>query len=193
MLKAVSGNAIEAALASLAAPNPEKVRVVRIADTLNLERFQVIIFSKQARWLIGSGEWQTFEGEKSVQIVRNTLLKVIPEGDTNMHAAFDLAFGMRGKGMDTLYLFSDGLPTSGPGLPPAQEVANPPLEETKRSELLSKYIRDKLRTTWNRQLVAADRVKIHAIGFFYESPDVGAFLWALARDNEGSFVGMSKP
>jgi hypothetical protein len=33
-------DAIEAALASLAAPYPEKVRVVRIADTLNLERFQ---------------------------------------------------------------------------------------------------------------------------------------------------------
>jgi Lactate racemase N-terminal domain len=33
-------DAIEAALASLAAPDPEKVRVVRIADTLNLERFQ---------------------------------------------------------------------------------------------------------------------------------------------------------
>ena len=34
-------DAIQAALASLAAPNPEKVRVVRIADTLNLDRFQV--------------------------------------------------------------------------------------------------------------------------------------------------------
>jgi hypothetical protein len=33
-------DAIEAALASLAAPNTEKLRVVRIADTLNLERFQ---------------------------------------------------------------------------------------------------------------------------------------------------------
>jgi hypothetical protein len=33
-------DAIEAALASLAAPNPSQVRVVRIADTLNLERFQ---------------------------------------------------------------------------------------------------------------------------------------------------------
>jgi hypothetical protein len=33
-------DAIQAALASLAVPNPEKVRVVRIADTLNLERFQ---------------------------------------------------------------------------------------------------------------------------------------------------------
>jgi hypothetical protein len=33
-------DAIQAALASLAAPQPEKLRVVRIADTLNLERFQ---------------------------------------------------------------------------------------------------------------------------------------------------------
>jgi hypothetical protein len=36
-------------------------------------------------------------------------------------------------------------------------------------------------------------VRINTIGFFYESPDLGAFLWALARENEGSFVGMSKP
>jgi hypothetical protein len=120
-------------------------------------------------------------------------LKVAVEGDTNMHAAFDLAFGPQTKGLDTIYLFSDGLPTSGPGLTPAQETANPPLEETKRSEILSRYIRDKLRTTWNRPTAGASRVKIHAIGFFYESPDVGAFLWALARDNDGSFVGMSRP
>ena len=33
-------DAIQAALASLAVPEPEKLRVVRIADTLNLERFQ---------------------------------------------------------------------------------------------------------------------------------------------------------
>jgi hypothetical protein len=33
--------AIQAALASLAAPDPEKLRVVRIADTLNLDRFLV--------------------------------------------------------------------------------------------------------------------------------------------------------
>ena len=36
-------------------------------------------------------------------------------------------------------------------------------------------------------------MKVHAIGFFFESPDVGAFLWAMARENDGSFVGMSKP
>ena len=33
-------------------------------------------------------------------------------------------------------------------------------------------------------------VRINAIGFFFESPDVGAFLWALAREHQGSFVGM---
>jgi hypothetical protein len=37
------------------------------------------------------------------------------------------------------------------------------------------------------------RVRINSIGFFYESPEVGAFLWALSRENDGSFVGMSRP
>ena len=38
-----------------------------------------------------------------------------------------------------------------------------------------------------------ERVRINSVGFFYESPDVGAFLWALSREHDGSFVGMSKP
>jgi hypothetical protein len=49
-----------------------------------------------------------------------------------------------------------------------------------------------LGTTWNPK-TATQRVRINCLGFFYESPEVGAFLWALARENEGSFVGMSKP
>jgi predicted nucleic acid-binding Zn-ribbon protein len=169
--------------------------VAKVMRTLpTLERYQVVVFSRQARWLFGTGEWQPFEGEKSATGVKDALLKVKPEGDTNLHAAFDLAFGLRAKGLDTVYLFSDGLPTSGPGLTPAQETATPPLDETKRGEILSRYLREKLRTTWNRPGAgAADRVKVHAVGFFYESPDVGAFLWALARENSGSFVGMSKP
>ncbi|MDB5308633.1 MAG: smc 6 [Gemmataceae bacterium] len=167
-------------------------KVMRTVPTL--ERYQVVVFSSQARWLAGTGgQWEKYEGEKSAAAVKAALLKVKPEGDTNLHAAFDLAFSLRTKGLDTVYLFSDGLPTSGPGLTPAQENVTPPLEETKRGEILGKYLRDKLRATWNRKLVGDDRVKIHAIGFFFESPDVGAFLWALARENDGSFVGMSRP
>lgn len=157
----------------------------------NLEKYQVVVFSKQARWLFGNGEWQPYNGEASVARMKDALLKVKPEGDTNLYAAFDLAFGLRTKGLDTVYLFSDGLPTSGPGLTPAEETAN--LDEQKRGELLAKHLREKLRAGWNRRLVGDDRVKVHAIGFFYESPDVGAFLWALARENDGSFVGMSRP
>ena len=54
-------------------------------------------------------------------------------------------------------------------------------------------IREKTLRDWNRALGGGSRVKLHAIGFFFESPDVGAFLWALARENDGSFVGMSRP
>ena len=67
------------------------------------------------------------------------------------------------------------------------------LKETDSSEILAKHIRGLLRRDWNRPLAGRPRVRINTIGFFYESPDVGAFLWALARENDGSFVGMSKP
>lgn len=183
----------------LTTPAPHKWPVVceTVAKVMRsiptLQQYQVIVFSRQARWLFGDGEWQKFDGEKSAAAVKDALLRVKPEGDTNMHAAFDLAFTRRARGLDTVYLFSDGLPTSGPGLTAAQENATPPLDEQKRGEILAKHIRDKMTATWNRRLVGDDRVKVHAVGFFFESPDVGAFLWALARDNGGSFVGMSRP
>jgi hypothetical protein len=50
-----------------------------------------------------------------------------------------------------------------------------------------------MKTRWNPDKVEFPKVKINTVGFFYESPDVGAFLWALARENNGNFVGMSKP
>jgi hypothetical protein len=164
-------------------------RVMRSVPTI--ERYQVVVFSKDARWLVGMGDWQRYEGEKSATEVREALARIRPADGTNMHAGFDLTFGLRTRGLDTIYLFSDGLPNIGPGLTPAQAAMNPPLEETRQAEIMGRFIRDKLRSTWNRSGV--DRVRIHSIGFYYESPDLGAFLWALARENDGSFVGMSRP
>ena len=82
------------------------------------------------------------------------------------------------------------MPIVGQGLTQEQESN---LKETERSEILARHIRNLLRKDWNREIAGRPRVRINTIGFFYESPDVGAFLWALARENEGSFVGMSKP
>ncbi len=59
--------------------------------------------------------------------------------------------------------------------------------------VLGKYVRARLKNVWNNAERDRPRVRINTIGFFYESPDLGAFLWALARENDGSFVGMSKP
>ena len=153
-----------------------------------LEQFQVILFSRDARPLLGPG-WHAYRGEASVTEVRGALMKVNPDGDTNMYDALDLAFRLRPSGLDTVYLLSDGLPTSGPGLTPEQERT---VSSSERSDRLSKHILRTLRTTWNHP-VGGTRVRINAVGFFFESPEVGAFLWALARDNDGSFVGMSKP
>jgi predicted nucleic acid-binding Zn-ribbon protein len=159
-----------------------------------LEKYQVVVFSSTAKWLFGSGEWQDYLGEKSVDAVKAALLREKPYDDTNLYAGLEKAFSLRDPGgLDSIYLFSDGLPTSGPGLTIAQQTANPPLREIERSEILGKHIRRTLDTVWNRTLVGRPRVKIHAIGFYFESPDVGAFLWGLARENDGSFVGMSRP
>ncbi len=166
-------------------------KVMRSIPTL--EQYQVIVFSSSAKWVFANGEWQTFTGERSVEDARTELLKVKPVDDTNVYAAFEKAFSLRPNGLDTIYLFSDGLPTSGPGLTPAQERANPPLSETEQGTILGKHVRDTLDRSWNRPAVGQPKVRINAVGFYFESVEVGAFLWALARDNDGSFVGMSRP
>jgi len=110
--------------------------------------------------------------------------------DERLRAAFEAAFRSRARGLDTIYFLSDGLPNLGEGLNAA--TANT-LKEVERNDILSKHIRKTLKADWNRVLPGQPRVRINTVGFFYESPDVGAFLWALARENDGSFVGMSKP
>ncbi|HEX3147601.1 MAG TPA: VWA domain-containing protein [Gemmataceae bacterium] len=157
----------------------------------DLEKFQVILFSGKVRYLLESGDWLTYEKEKSIERVHKALSEVKPAEDTNLYAGLEEAFRYRSKGLDTVYFFSDGLPTSGPGMTAVQEKTL--TNETERSAILSRHIRRTLATTWNRVEAGRPKVRINSIGFFYESPDVGAFLWALSRENDGSFVGMSKP
>ena len=167
-------------------------KVMRSLPTL--ERFQVIVFSNKVNYLLGADRsWILYEKEKSITKVKNALLATKVNGDTNLHQAFAEAFSYRDRTrqLDTIYLFSDGLPTSGPGLTSVQETAN--LTESERSVILARYLRTRLKNDWNRYDVDLPRVRINSIGFFYESPDVGAFLWALSRENDGSFVGMSRP
>lgn len=154
-----------------------------------LERYQVILFSRKAEPLFGQMGWLPYEGEASVRKVREALSRVEPVGDTNLFDAMEMAFRLRAAGLDTIYLFSDGLPTSGPGVTPDEEKK---LTESARSERLSRHLRQTLQGTWNRGS-DGPRVKINSVGFFFESPEVGAFLWALSRENDGSFVGMSRP
>lgn len=176
-------------------PAPEKWSTVveTIAKVMrslpDLEKFQVVTFSRKADYLLNSSAWLPYQGESSVRQVTDALKRVEPAGDTNLYDALDLAFRFRSTGLDTVYLFSDGLPTSGPGLTSEQERN---LRDTQRSELLARYIRLTLNAAWNRPS-AGRKVKINSIGFFFESPEVGSFLWALSRENDGSFVGMSRP
>lgn len=161
--------------------------VVHILRSLpEVEKYQVILFAEETQFLLGRpGQWLDFDRQKSPDEVAKALARVQPKGDTNMYAAFEAAFRLRTQGLDTIYLFSDGLPNQGPGLP-----AQPPTDEAVQAALLGKHVRDAIRLQWNR---AEPRVRIHAVGFFFESPSLGAFLWTLTRENGGSFVGMSRP
>jgi hypothetical protein len=158
-----------------------------------LEKYQVIIFSSSARWLFGNGEWMEYIGEKSIEAVTSALLQVKPYDDTNLYAGLELAFRLKPSGLDAIYLFSDGLPTSGPGLTQAEMNRQPPLSESELGDRLGRYLRRTLNTDWNRPAPGRQKVLIHSVGFYFDSPEVGAFLWSLSRENGGSFVGMSKP
>jgi hypothetical protein len=166
--------------------------IARLMRSLpDLEKYRVIAFSETTAFLFaGEEQWLDFKVQSSPERVRTELAKITPKGGTNMYAALQMAFRLRAKGMDTIYLFSDGLPNLGEGVRP--EALNT-LREVERNDLLARHIRRTLQSDWNRPLQSQPRVRINTIGFFYESPDVGAFLWALARENDGSFVGMSKP
>ena len=131
-----------------------------------------------------------FDPKTSVDKITKALADVKPKGNTNMYAAFDTAFKLKGDGLDTIYLFSDGLPNVGAGLSP--ETART-MKETEQTAVLCQHVRKTLKTTWNKGPMGKSPVRINAVGFFYESPDVGAFLWALSRENDGGFVGMSRP
>jgi hypothetical protein len=157
----------------------------------NLAKYQVILFSDRATFALGNeGQWIDYDPRSSADKVFQTLTATKPKGGTNMYTAMEAAFKYRASGLDTIYLLSDGLPNLGAGVPP--ETARV-LSEVELGARLSRHIRNSLNTDWNSPQRAEPRVRINTIGFFYESPDIGSFLWALARENDGSFVGMSKP
>ncbi len=169
-----------------------RTAVAKIMRSLpDLEKFQLVTFSDRTHFPLGrDGQWLDFDPKTSPDLVFKTLAAITPDGGTNMYNPMQAAFALRAQGLDTVYLCSDGLPNLGEGVKP-EEVAT--LTEQERGFRLGQVIRTKLKTDWNRDLPGQPRVHIHTVGFFYESPDVGAFLWALARENDGGFVGMSKP
>jgi HAMP domain-containing protein len=196
-------------------PAPDKwdtvcTSVGKVMDSLpDLAQFQVIVFSDQPRFLFGKDSgWIKFDKATSPGEVRTRLLDLLKTGEvdggTNMYAPFELAFRFRNnpQPLDTIYLFSDGLPNDGPGVPPDEILrlwnGRKNGVDADRMELgrrLGDHLRNQMRKEWNKPRIGQKfgPVRINTLGFYYESADLGAFLWALARDNDGGFVGMSKP
>lgn len=156
-----------------------------------LQQYQVICFSTELLHPLGGrGEWQDFDPVNTPDRAVKALKAVQPKGGTNMFVAVKEAFeyAKRDRGLDAVYLLSDGLPNDGEGLTEMQEKTWA-ADDVRRGQTLGRHVLAQLRDDWNK----GRKVRINTIGFFYESPDLGSFLWALARENDGSFVGMSKP
>jgi septal ring factor EnvC (AmiA/AmiB activator) len=155
----------------------------------DVSHYQVIVFAEGVWYPMGKvGQWLPFDPKTSPKSMEDALRRIEPKGGTKMRPAFAEAFRFRETGLDTIYLVSDGLPNDDDNLPP--EVTK--LQEVERTTYLSQQIRQLLKTVWNRP-INNQTVRINAIGFYFDSPEVGAFLWALARENNGGFVGMSSP
>ncbi len=176
-------------------PDPKKWPLVCrtlgkiMASLPDLEQYQIILFADDASYPLGhAGKWLDFRAGVSDRLTVEVLQRSKPAGATNMAAAFREAFRYRPLGLDTIYLLSDGLPNVGAGLPPQPDG----LSDRDRTARCSKYLRDALKT-WNAADAKLPRMRINAVGFYYDSPDVGAFLWVLAREHDGSFVGLSQP
>lgn len=162
-----------------------------MASLPNLTHYQVIAFSESVWYPLGrEGQWIVYDPKTSVKQLVATMNKIKPAGGTKMRPAFVETFQKFGQqDLDTIYLISDGLPNYDDNLP--KEAAN--LRGVQLTEYLSRRVRHELKTIWNRPVNGRTPVRINAIGYFFESPEVGAFLWALARENNGNFVGMSEP
>ena len=90
-----------------------------------MKRFQIILFSDKTKYLFGNRDkWYKYEGPKTAQMAHDALRKVKVEGGTNMQDAFEEAFRYRKLKLDTIYLFSDGLPNIGDGVPAKHRQAD---------------------------------------------------------------------
>lgn len=169
----------------------ETVRHV-MASMTNLEHFQLITFSSKVDYpLHGAGQWLKFDRDYSALQAFEALMKIRPEGGTNLHLAFEEAFKYHTPelALDTIMLFSDGLPTESPDMTlQEQQLGNQDRERLLAPRLLKRIAQ------WNQPIGQPPRVvRIDAIGFYYDSPNLGNFLWSLVRENHGSFIGMSQP
>src|SRR5438445_10519222 len=133
--------------------------------------FQVIHVAVRSTYLMGNdGRWLTYDSRASGEQVGKALAATPPKGNTNMYIALEAAFQFRAQGLDTIYLLSDGLPNVGEGLTPQQAQT---MTETQRTEVLSRAVRNALKTRWNAGDPRAGtppgrpKVRINAVGFFY--------------------------
>lgn len=134
-----------------------------LTNLSNKSYFNVIAFSDQ---VIAFKPRLQRARQKTIEKAYKFIEKQRAAGETNVHAAFELAF--KDEECDTIYFLSDGSPSIGKVIPQAiqQDVLD-----------------------WNRHR----RIVIHCVGFFpgeandEDKEAAGQFMLRLAHDNDGFY------
>lgn len=145
-------------------------------------QFQVYVFAGEA-WPVVSGSdgrWLDASDPKNLDESVASLGKVIPEGGTNLHAAFEAIARLRPR-PDNIFLLTDGLPT----------LDSPPSE---RSRFSRKTVdeSDRIALFGSALKKLPKGIPVNTLLFPLEGdPHAALAYWQLAQSSGGSFIAPS--
>lgn len=156
---------------------PKWQSVLRTVDWITAQippasRFKIAVFNDGVE-VMGDGEWQRAADGVSLDAAVKELNGHVPQGGSNLYAAFQLVKNMDVK-PDNIYLITDGLPTIGKS-PPSKTVMVSP-------ENRMKYFEQSVK-------VLGTRIPVNVMLFPMDGdPAAAGLMWELAYVTKGSMM-----
>ena len=158
-------------------------RAVATVDWLSTQiprssKFQMYSFNTKAKPLLEGteGTWLITERGKHLNAAIESLGKVVPQGGTSLHAAWDVVLSLDPM-PDNIFLIVDGLPT---------QARNKPRKNVATARDRAKHFRTSLESL-------PGRIPVNIILFPMEGdPGASAAYWMLASETGGSYMTPSK-
>ena len=159
-------------------------RVVESVDWITTQlptegEFQVYVFSGDARPVVpgSEGRWLDAGDVRDLDEAVERLGEVVPDGGTNLHAAFAAVAALRPR-PDNVFLLTDGLPTLDRPLNERSRFARKTVDESRRIGLFGSALEKLPRG-----------IPVNVLLYPLEGdPHAAQAYWALAQSTGGSFI-----